>query len=207
MSRQHQLVIGAFVLMAICVGIMAFRRVERLAYPQPVQVHVSPEWVKGDTALLSEQRPFILVEFGDYDCPACRHAHPRLMEILEQHKERVTLHFRQLPLSQHPEAHKVAEYAERARQKGMFDKFHSEAMSGSYRETARFDKIVRQMGLDKLSATEKAIAFERVETDMQDAKALRLSGTPAFFMCCPDGKIYQLSGYDQIDVLLKQYPR
>ena len=80
-------------------------------------------------------------------------------------------------------------------------------MSGTYRETDRFDKIVRRMGLNKMNATDEAIAFEQVEADLQDAKALRLSCTPAFFLYCPDGKMYQLSGYDQIDSLVKQYSR
>lgn len=53
-----------------------------------------------------------LVEFGDFQCPACASAHPIVKQILNDHKGKITFVFRNFPLTQHKNARIAAEAAE-----------------------------------------------------------------------------------------------
>jgi protein-disulfide isomerase len=57
---------------------------------------------------LRERQPIVtvqLVEFGDYDCPHCRKAHPIVRQLKERFAEKIHFRFRNFPLSRiHPHA-------------------------------------------------------------------------------------------------------
>ena len=56
--------------------------------------------------------PIDLVEFGDYECPYCRKAHPIVRQLKQLFGDRLHFRFRNFPLSQiHPHAKHAAEAA------------------------------------------------------------------------------------------------
>src|SRR5438552_3274427 len=64
-----------------------------------------------------------VVEFGDYQCPACGYAYPILKQVLEdQYKDNpdVNFVFRNFPLPQHANAPAAAEAAEAAGAQGKY---------------------------------------------------------------------------------------
>src|SRR6266550_894239 len=69
--------------------------------------------------------PIILLEYGDYECPHCGHAHPIVKRVQKHFGERLTFAFRNFPLNQmHPNAESAAEAAEFAATRGRFWEMH-----------------------------------------------------------------------------------
>src|SRR3989344_9671208 len=61
-----------------------------------------------------------LVEFSDFQCPACAAFAPTVQEIIEKHKDKLLVSYRHFPLDQHPYAVEAAIAAEAAAQQGKF---------------------------------------------------------------------------------------
>src|ERR1700677_882484 len=66
-----------------------------------------------------------LVEYGDYECPACGAAHPMVKVILKRLGAKLRFVFRNMPLNEiHPDAELAAEAAEAAGAQGKFWEMH-----------------------------------------------------------------------------------
>ncbi len=61
-----------------------------------------------------------LVEFGDYQCPACASAEPIMKVMIATYKDQLQFVFRNFPLTQHKNAKLAALVAEAAGQQGKF---------------------------------------------------------------------------------------
>lgn len=147
--------------------------------------------------------PYTLVEFGDYQCPPCRQANTEIPETLQLCQGRVRFTFRNLPLVQiHPYAMRAAIVAEAAREQGRFWLMHDALYQGGG-ESFDGDKIqhdiesqhMRGKRFDDLCATS---AKATVADDMNAAKVMGIRGTPTFLLCCPDGKVVQLTSLNQL---------
>src|SRR5215208_1836194 len=78
-----------------------------------------------DHSLGPASAPVTLVEYGDYECPHCRRAHPIVQRALRRMDERVRFVFRHFPLAEaHPHARQAAEAAEAAGAQGRFWEMH-----------------------------------------------------------------------------------
>src|SRR5260370_8054076 len=67
----------------------------------------------------------MLVEYGDYECPYCRAAHPVVNAIRTQLQSRLSFVFRHFPLTTvHPHAQAAAEAAEAAGSQHKFWQMH-----------------------------------------------------------------------------------
>src|SRR3954469_18139246 len=85
----------------------------------PVTQH---DHVRGD-----HNAPVTLVEYGDYECPHCAHAHGILQALLERFGDQVRFVYRHFPLTQmHPYAQSAAETAEFAGKHKKFWEMHDE---------------------------------------------------------------------------------
>ena len=86
-----------------------------LATPVGVRDHV-----RGDSTA-----PLTLLEYGDYECPYCGAAYPRVAEVLRILGDDVAFVFRNFPLTEvHPHALQAAETAEAASAHGRFWEMH-----------------------------------------------------------------------------------
>lgn len=135
----------------------------------------------------SLRRPYVVVEFGDYQCPPCAALHVRLKTFVEANSKQVGLAFRQYPLVQiHPNAFGAALYAEAAREQGKFWQMHNllyDATEGL--EPLSLDKYARTLHLD-MNALHQAIettAKKRVRADMDAAFDLKVDSTPTLILC------------------------
>jgi len=134
-----------------------------------------------------------IVEFGDYQCPACGAAHPIVKQMLEAYKNNkdVNFVFRNFPLPQHKNARVAAEAAEEA---GAQDKFwemhdalyeHQSEWSDSDDALSAFANYARQIGMDadKLRQEVGKSAFEdAIQADVNDGNAAGVNSTPTFFI-------------------------
>lgn len=132
-----------------------------------------------------------VVEFGDFQCPACAQAHPDVKKLKEEFGNDITFVFRNFPLPMHANAQAAAEAAEAAGVQGKFwemhDKlFETQSQWGSLADpTSIFAQYAEELGLDREAFTEALTSRthkDRVASDQSDGYSVGVSGTPTFFI-------------------------
>ena len=148
--------------------------------------------------------PVTLVEYGDFECPYCAAAAPRIARLLEHFGDELRYVWRHLPLTDvHPAAQVAAEAAEAAGAQGRFWEMHdlllgdegSLSISDIYRHAASLDLDLTRFS-DDVSRRHHA---RRVAEDVQSADASGVSGTPTFFI---NGRRHQ--GVYDVDTLTRE---
>jgi len=137
--------------------------------------------------------PVQVVEFGDFQCPACGKAQPAVQQIEAEFAGKITLYFRNFPLSQHANALVAANAAEEAAAQGKFWEMHDKLYStqADWSEltndaaVAKFADYATALGLDpaKVTAAAKTQSYKSViDQDVADGTALGVQGTPTFYI-------------------------
>lgn len=155
-----------------------------------------------------------VVEFGDYQCPACGLAYPVVKKMLETYKDNpeVSFVFRNYPLlSVHPNAEISAEAAEAAAKQGKFWEMH-EMLYEHQNDWAElpnpisvFEQYANTIGIDgtKLKADLDAHSLSTVvEADQADGDKLGINSTPTFFV--NNVEITQVPSFDTLDQMIKK---
>lgn len=132
-----------------------------------------------------------LVEYSDFQCPACAAFEPVLEEVLATYGEQLAFEYKHFPLPIHPYAAQAAVAAEAAGQQGQFFAYHDllfdnqAEWSNSATPVVQFRAYAEELGLDldtfnrHLNAT---ILKDRVRSQMQEGRDLQVTGTPTFFL-------------------------
>jgi protein-disulfide isomerase len=137
--------------------------------------------------------PVQVVEFGDFQCPACGKAQPAVQQIETEFAGKITLYFRNFPLSQHANALVAANAAEEAAAQGKFWEMHDKLYAGQAEWSeltndaaiAKFADYATALGLDgaKVTAAAKAQSYKSaIDQDVADGTALGIQGTPTFYV-------------------------
>jgi protein-disulfide isomerase len=135
-----------------------------------------------------------IVEFSDFQCPYCQRAVSTMKQVLEKYPADVRLVYRHLPLdSIHPHARGAAEAAACADKQGKFWAYHDKLFENNRAlAPADLQRYAGEVGLDP-KAFESCVAQQetkdKVDGDLGAARAVGISGTPAFVV---NGKL--LSG-------------
>ena len=133
-----------------------------------------------------------LVEFLDFECPACGSLYPYVEEIREHYDGEINYVVRHFPLSGHANALNASIAVEAAGQQGKFeDMLHkmfetqSEWGGGQASQADRFREFAAELDLD-LDAYDAAVADPateaRVMQDYDEGVELGVNGTPTFFL-------------------------
>ncbi|ATE54272.1 DsbA family protein [Actinosynnema pretiosum] len=141
-----------------------------------------------------------LVEFLDYQCPACASYYSGITKQLEEdYRGRITFATRNFPLDVHPLAPLAARAAEAAGEQGgqtgmyhaLYGGFQDWAVTGQATATdeaaarAAFERYAQDLGLDvdrfRTDLDSDAVKAA-VDRDVADGKALGVTGTPTFFV-------------------------
>lgn len=136
--------------------------------------------------------PVTVVEFGDYQCPACAAAHPALKQLAEQNGSDVTFVFRNYPLTQiHRNAVASAKAAEAADRQGKFWEMHNKiyenqkAWENSGEAAAVFAGYAQELGMNvdqfNSDVADQAIK-DRIDADVADGNAVEVAATPTVFI-------------------------
>ena len=130
-----------------------------------------------------------IVEFADFQCPACATAHPILKKVLSENKDKVYFVFRHYPLSFHANAKTAAQACEAAAIQGKFwemhDKIYENQSEWSEKSNAKeiFIKYAEDL---KLDLTKFKDDFEKGKTDIENDYVLGnkagVDSTPTFFV-------------------------
>lgn len=131
--------------------------------------------------------PLSLVEYGDFQCPACGQAYYELREVQRQMPDEVCFVFRHFPLSRiHPHAVSAAETAEAAGTEGRFWPMHDMLFENQdHLERPDLLRYAHALGLD-LHAVEAALDthrfLPRIRQDFFGGVRSGVNGTPTIFI-------------------------
>ncbi len=134
-----------------------------------------------------------LVEFADYQCPACAAVAPYIKEIVDQFKTNPNFNYvyRNFPLSQHLNAVISAEAAEAAAAQGQFfamgellykNQAEWETVSDPLDIFTKYATVLKLNITQFLSELQSHKYQSQIRTDLQDAIDLELNKTPTFFL-------------------------
>lgn len=160
--------------------------------------------VRADSQVLSKgDTDTTFVEFLDFECEACRAAHPAIEELRQMYGDRVTFVVRNFPLHENSEG--AAQAAEAAAAQGEFEAmynllFETQPQWGEKTSSQRdvFFGFAEELGLDmdEFEAVYDADeTIELIRRDKADGIELGVSGTPSFFL---DGQQIQPSSFEEL---------
>ena len=203
MSKEAKVLIGIAIVVVIGGVLLAI-----FGNPQPVDpgAPVDGQSLVRDTSYMTGKKDakVTIVEFGDYQCPACAAANPIVKKVLADYagNQEVNFVFRHFPLdSIHANAHISAEAAEAAGVQGKFWEMHNllyERQAEWSTLVAPLDTFVRYAGEIGLNVDEFRTAVDQrrfaeiIGTDYSDGEKIGVNSTPTFFV---NGE--KLSGYQE----------
>lgn len=131
---------------------------------------------------------YTLVEFSDFQCPACKAYEPAIQKI--RSNPNVRYYYRHFPLAQHQNAKKAALAAEEASSQNKFWEFHDKLFEtqedwGELEDPFEyFAKLGDSLGLDgeKIKASQNNDYLAKVDKDIQEGLKLGVRGTPTFYL-------------------------
>lgn len=137
-----------------------------------------------------------LIEYGDFQCPACKAYFPLVKEVKEKYKADIIFQFRNFPLeSIHQNARASARAAEAANLQGKFWEMHDALYENqdSWKDSSNpltiFSSLAKQAGVADSAKFEEDYRSSAVNAvinaDLQEAQKLGASSTPTFIL---DGK-------------------
>lgn len=148
--------------------------------------------VKDDSIkIATDSAKVTIVEFSDYQCPACKSANPTIKQILNDYPGKVNFVYRHFPLAQHKNAIPAALAAEAAGQQGKYWEMHDKIFDGqdTWGESDNapdiFAGYAKDLGLDmeKYNRDRSDNKFrDKINRDYQDGITLGVNSTPTFFM-------------------------
>lgn len=131
-----------------------------------------------------------VVEFADFQCPACKQLAAPLADLVAEHPGQIQLLFKHFPIADvHPHAHAAALAGICAEKAGSFWPFHDAMFRGQEELNARGDAYILEvgesLGLDRRGFVECIEAKEtrqRLEADLDLARRLVIQATPTLFI-------------------------
>lgn len=133
-----------------------------------------------------------LVEYGDFQCPACKQYFPLVKQVKEAYGDDITFQFRHFPLTQiHQNAMAAHRAAEAAGRQGKFFEMHDllyenqDSWASLPDPTSVFESFANQLGLN-IEQYKTDIASESVagtiNADIKQGNDAGVSSTPTFVL-------------------------
>ena len=127
-----------------------------------------------------------IVEFSDFQCPACKTAQPMVSQILKKYPDQVRFVYRHYPLPQHEFSQVAAQAAEAA---GAQNKFW-EMLDVLFERSPDLSKeklfgYAKDLGLNMDQFTrdfESSVVSQKIVSDRDDGNKTNLDSTQTFFI-------------------------
>ena len=128
-----------------------------------------------------------LVEYGDFQCPHCRLAHPLIKRLLKERNNDLHFVFRNFPLNEvHPQAYTAAVTAEAAGKQDKFWEMHDLIYENQDKLNTKFlMSLAENIGLDMKQFAKDFKNEElqnKIEADFESGVRSGVNGTPTFFI-------------------------
>lgn len=207
MNSETKLFLGIILATVVIIGgaVFAFSRPANVPLVDPKVLVREDSYKTG-----SPSATVTLVEFGDFQCPACGAYHAVVKQLLETYKDSVSLVFRNFPLPSHANALAAARAVEAAGKQGkywqMYDKVYETQKDWSAEKNAMavFVGYAKEFGLntDQFSKDAASDAIQkRIDADVTDANALGVNATPTFYVNYE--KIVNPASLEDFETLIK----
>lgn len=210
MSKQFLAILAAIAV--IFVGLIVYSNNKNANNPSSVSNTKPTSNIEGSTSSGVK-----LVEYGDFQCPACGLFYPTVEQVVAKYSDQIQFQFRNLPLpSLHPNAFAAARAAEAAAKQGKFFDMYNKLYqsqndwAGSKNPSQLFTGYAQQIGLNvdkftndyKSSAVNNAINADIAAFDKTGVE----KSTPSFFLDSKhiDGsQLLDKSGQPSVDTFSK----
>ncbi len=161
----------------------------------------------------SSDQPITIVEYSDYQCPACAYFHPIVEKLKDTYGDQIKFEMKYFPLNSHQYAALAARAAQAAKNQGKFQQMHNmlfenqKRWSGSGSPTSIFVNYAEELELDidqfkndlNASETQKIVMEQR-----QEGRNAGVNATPTFFI--EGDKVDPLPrNFQEFDQLVQQY--
>lgn len=132
-----------------------------------------------------------IVEYSDFQCPACASYHPIVKTIVDEFPKDVRLVYRHFPLSQHAQARLTAYAAEAAGRQGKFWEMHDMLFDTQslWAESDKAEEIVNSLAeklnlnMDKFNSDVKDSGIiKKVDKDYASGVSAGVNSTPTFYV-------------------------
>ncbi len=143
-----------------------------------------------------------LVEYSDFQCPACKAAAPDIAKLVEEFGDKFKLEYRHFPLrSIHPNAQLAGQAAEAAGMQGKFWEMHDmlfakqSEWAQSFNPEKYFKQYAGELGINTdrfMYDLNSDVVKDVVNSQFSEAESLKLPGTPSFVV---DGKIVDINEF------------
>jgi protein-disulfide isomerase len=166
---------------------LAFHQQQNLESTVKVDAISTEDWVKGN-----RDAKIVLIEYSDFQCPACGFYFSILKKLSEEFGENIAIVYRHFPLfSIHPNAKAAAYAAEAAGKQGKFWEMHDLIFTNQDEWINKknvdeiFIKYAQSLNLNidqfKKDFSSKEIK-QKIENSYKNALKLGLDSTPTFFL-------------------------
>lgn len=195
--------IGIISILLLIGSVFFFSGQEKEAAPQQADAAVLAK--NNVHSVVSDTAKVTIVEFADFQCPACARTQPVIKQILHDYQDDVTFVFRHFPLPQHTNAIPAARAAEAAgEQKKFFEMadllYANQSRWGESRDPQDiFLDLAGDLGLNKeqfMKDLESQKYDERIQEDKSDGMTLGANSTPTIFI--NGQKLQEAPTYDNL---------
>ncbi len=153
-----------------------------------------------------------IVEYSDFQCPACGAMYPIVEETVKRYPDRVRVVYKNFPLTRiHKHAYDAALAGECAFKQGRFWEFHDilfqnqKDWSSNSDSRERFLAYAEEAGLNRdafKACMESKETSQEVDGDIREGKRLNINSTPTFFI---NGKRYVgVWGMNEFDFIVRK---
>jgi len=153
----------------------------------PVNAISESDWVKG-----AKTQKIVLIEYSDFQCPACGAYYPVIKQVVEEFGENIAFVYRHFPLRQiHKNAELAAQAAEAAGKQNKFWEMHDmifENQKEWSNERNAKEFFVRYASALDLNKEQFAADFgskeikNKINADYQSGLRFNVNATPTFFL-------------------------
>ncbi len=190
MSNEIKLVIG-IIIVSIGVTFLGLK----LAYraPQEAKLLLSADRIDNAESprLKGASSTISIVEFADFECPACGAMHPIFKQLLKAYGNKITFVYRNFPIHENADQFAIAALA--AGKQNKFWEMHDMMFEGQSewsdisfdKQMAIFAGYAQKLGLDmkkyQADLADKHLA-DMVKKDKEDAFAMGINATPTIII-------------------------
>lgn len=146
-----------------------------------------------------------LVEFSDFECPACASAFPIVKQVVASYSADLKFVFRHFPLDQHTNSKLAAQAAEAAGAQGKFWEMHDllyENQTTLSQETINGFGIELKLDMDRFTKElTDGVYSEKIQKDIAQGSVLGVNSTPTFFL---NGKKLSLFSFADLETEVRK---